>query len=80
MKKLLYFAIAFLTAGVVFAQYGKFTPQEKLIYAEKIIKDYYVDTVNEDKLVEAALKSMLEELDPHSAYSNPEETRELNEP
>ena len=80
MKKLLYFAIAFLTAGAVFAQYGKFTPQEKLIYAEKIIKDYYVDTVNEDKLVEAALKSMLEELDPHSAYSNPEETRELNEP
>ncbi|MDE5869460.1 MAG: S41 family peptidase, partial [Muribaculaceae bacterium] len=36
--------------------------------------------VNEEKLVEAAIKGMLEELDPHSAYSNAEETKELNEP
>lgn len=80
MKKLLYIAIALISTGALYAQFGKITPQEKLMYAEKIIAEYYVDTVNEDKLVESALKGMLEELDPHSAYSNPEETRELNEP
>jgi peptidase, S41 family len=48
--------------------------------AEAAVAQFYVDTVNEDQLVEAAIRSMLEELDPHSAYSNAEETRELNEP
>lgn len=53
---------------------------QKLRMAEAVISQFYVDTVNEDKLVEKAIISMLESLDPHSAYSNPEETRELNEP
>ena len=48
--------------------------------AEAAISQFYVDTVNENKLVEDAIKGMLEGLDPHSQYSNPEETRELNEP
>lgn len=48
--------------------------------AEAAVEQFYVDTVNEDKIVEAAIRSMLQELDPHSAYSTPEETRELNEP
>lgn len=52
----------------------------KLQMAEAAISQFYVDTVNEDKLVESAIKSMLETLDPHSSYSNPEETREMNEP
>ncbi len=55
-------------------------PNQKLRIAEAAVAQYYVDTVNEDKLVETAIRSMLESLDPHSAYSNPEETRELNEP
>lgn len=45
-----------------------------------MINQFYVDTVNEDKLVEDAIRGMLDKLDPHSAYSNAEETRELNEP
>lgn len=53
---------------------------QKLRMAEAAVAQFYVDTVNEDKLVETAIRGMLEELDPHSAYSNPEETRELNEP
>lgn len=52
----------------------------KLRMAEQAISQLYVDTVNENLLVESAIKAMLEELDPHSAYSNAEETRELNEP
>lgn len=53
---------------------------QKLIQAQWAINNHYVDTVNDDKLVEDAIKGMLEGLDPHSSYSTPEETRELQEP
>ncbi len=53
---------------------------QKLRAAEMAIAQLYVDSVNEEKLVEDAIKGMLEGLDPHSSYSNAEETRELNEP
>lgn len=48
--------------------------------AEAAVTQLYVDTLNEDKLVEDAIKGMLEGLDPHSSYTTPEETKELNEP
>lgn len=80
MKKLFYIILSVGIASGIFAQYRDLTPVEKLYNAEQIINAYYVDTVNENKLVESALRSMLEELDPHSSYSTPEETRELNEP
>lgn len=56
------------------------TPGQKLYMAESAIAQVYVDTVNEEEMVEAAIKGMLEQLDPHSSYSNAEETKELNEP
>ncbi len=62
------------------AQGVSLPPAHKLRMAESAISQFYVDTVNEEKIVESAIKSMLETLDPHSAYSNAEETRELNEP
>ncbi len=68
-------AIAFgLSAGV------DFTPQKKLNYAEQIIEGYYVDNVDADSIVESAIVAMLKNLDPHSTYSNAEETRDLTEP
>lgn len=54
--------------------------ESKLRYADKIIERYYVDSVNSDRLAEEAIKAMLKTLDPHSQYSNAEETRELTEP
>ena len=68
-----------IMAGAAFSS-AQMQPHHKLQMAENAISQLYVDSVNEEKLVEAAIKGMLEELDPHSAYSNPEETRELNEP
>ena len=59
---------------------NRFTPDQKLRYAEAIIENYYVDTVNTDTLVQEAIVGMLKTLDPHSAYSTPKETKELNEP
>ncbi len=52
----------------------------KLNMARAAIEALYVDTVNGDKLVEDAIRGMLEKLDPHSTYSDPKETKELNEP
>lgn len=81
MKKSLLFlgAVVLLTAtGLSRAQVVN--QNQKLRMAEAAISQFYVDTVNESKLVEDAIRGMLEGLDPHSQYSNPEETRELNEP
>ena len=52
----------------------------KLYNAEYAIRNLYVDTVNEDKLVENAIMGMLEKLDPHSSYTNAKETKALEEP
>ncbi|MCM1291372.1 MAG: S41 family peptidase [Prevotella sp.] len=79
MKKFfLFIAVGvLLTLGTSWAQ---FRPLDKLRLAENVITQFYVDTVNEDKLVEDGIRGMLKELDPHSSYSTPEETRQLNEP
>lgn len=53
---------------------------QKLVMAERAVAQFYVDSVNEDKLVEDAIVGMLKNLDPHSSYTSPEETREMNEP
>ena len=52
----------------------------KLTIAQLAITQLYVDSVDQKKLVENAINGMLSKLDPHSAYSNPEETRRMNEP
>ena len=53
---------------------------QKLLNAEYAITSLYVDSVNEDKLIEDAIKGMLESLDPHSTYTDAKETKELEEP
>ncbi|MDE6097088.1 MAG: S41 family peptidase [Muribaculaceae bacterium] len=79
-------SVIFLGAAALLALSGITKAQtyvnqnQKLRMAEAAISQFYVDTVNESKLVEDAIRGMLEGLDPHSQYSNPEETRELNEP
>ena len=64
------------------AQESKFlnSPARKLQLAEFAIANLYVDEVNEGKLVEEAIVKMLEQLDPHSTYSDPEEVKRMNEP
>lgn len=69
-----------MTCGIMHAQKTSMTENNKLRLAEVAIMQLYVDSVDETKLVEDAIRGMLESLDPHSQYSNPEETQELNEP
>lgn len=39
----------------------------------------YVDTLNNEKLIEEAIKKVLSELDPHSSYSSAEEMKSISE-
>jgi carboxyl-terminal processing protease len=41
------------------------------------VENHYVDPVERDKLLEGAIKGMVENLDPHSAYLPPEEWRQF---
>lgn len=51
----------------------------KLLAAENEIVKHYVDEVNEKKIVEEAIRGMLEKLDPHSTYMTQEEVKKANE-
>lgn len=77
MKKILY--ILLLAAVAQFSSAEEFTPAQKLRMAEYAIEKFYVDDVNSSELVENAIKGMLEHLDPHSSYTDPEETSEMTE-
>lgn len=52
----------------------------KLQMALYAVTNLYVDPTDEGKLVEDAIVGMLEKLDPHSTYTDPEETKEMTEP
>ena len=52
---------------------------QKLLVAEGAISALYVEEVDEKKIVEQAIKGMLEELDPHSTYLTPEENDKTSE-
>lgn len=82
MKKIFLF-VAFI--ALAFAVRGKngdyeLTPEQKMTYAERIIETYYLEDVDGNKLADEAIRAMLKTLDPHSAYSDPQETEELTQP
>ncbi len=78
-KALLNGALALLLPVCAFAQTDPLTvgKLEALFYQ---IDHMYVDSVNEKKLVDKAIVSILEELDPHSIYIPKEELDVVNEP
>ena len=83
MKKILFVVgIGLLLSLSINAQRSISMPKsmQKLLNAEYAITSLYVDSVNEDKLIEDAIKGMLESLDPHSSYTDAKETKELEEP
>ena len=51
----------------------------KLVYLFDLLRDRYVDTLNLKKLVEDAIPTIIEELDPHSVYISEQELGEVNE-
>ncbi len=81
MNKVIYSLIlSVLFCSCSFGQKNNNTNRQKLDMTLYAIQNLYVDTVNETKLVEDAITGLLEKLDPHSNYLNPEEVKEMNEP
>jgi len=85
MKKIIIVSLLLSGVYLAYAQQQQPTPQEmmninKLRIAYSAITHLYVDETDNGKLVEDAIKGMLEKLDPHSSYTNAEETRRMNEP
>lgn len=80
MKKIRLFALAIiiLSLGVTAQRMPK--SLQKLLNAQYAISNFYVDTINEDKVVEDAIIGMLEKLDPHSSYTDAKETKDMTEP
>ena len=58
---------------------GRNAPMQKLVNAEMAIKNMYVDSVDEQKLVEEGIRGMLKSLDPHSSYATKEEVKAMQE-
>jgi carboxyl-terminal processing protease len=50
-------------------------------YAEvlNLVSQYYVDTVDSEKLTESAINGLLQDLDPHSVYISTEQLKRVNE-
>ena len=79
MKKILSLMFTALLALSVAAQESMPASLYKLLTAGNIINRCYVDSVDDTKVVEEGIKAMLKQLDPHSTYTDPKETKALLE-
>ena len=81
MKRYIYLSLlCFFSFLPLSAQLKSDSPLRKLQIAEMAITNFYVDSVNEQKLSEDAIRGMLKGLDPHSTYTDAKETKAMNEP
>ena len=78
MKRILLAILLIATCTTLSAQQRQAI--EKLNNFYNYLSRNYVDEVHVDSLVEVAITATLHELDPHSAYSNAEEVKKMNEP
>lgn len=83
-RKILYtltLAIVCIAAATdIYAQRRELTPDQKLRMAQALIQSYYVEDVDGQQLTDEAIKAMLKTLDPHSSYTDADETKELTQP
>ncbi len=63
--------------GLGLSLQAQMNPKYKFEEALKLIQQNYVDQVNEEQLVDAAIKAMISDLDPHSRYTSREEAEQM---
>lgn len=80
MKRNLIIILCLFVAISLSAQFKMSEGSKKVATTMAVIENFYVDKVDDEKLAEDAIKSLLEKLDPHSTYISAEEVREMNEP
>jgi carboxyl-terminal processing protease len=73
-------ALTFLLLLITVPSFSQSIHAQKIVSLLNIIQFAYVDTVNEKKLSEDAIRAILKDLDPHSTYIPAEETKEAEEP
>ncbi len=80
MKKwILFFLIYIVVAQSINAQ-QLFTEQTlKFSRVMAFVEAFYVDSTNQEFLIEKAITEVLKNLDPHSTYINSEDVKEMNE-
>ncbi len=79
------FAFGLAAAGVVLAGFSGERSSAATSYEDlslfssvlRIVRDNYVDEVDESRLIRGAVRGMLAELDPHSSYLDPEAHQEM---
>lgn len=80
IKNLSLFGAATFLFCVTAAVSQPYAQPGKIDYALQAIKYAYVDTIDEKKITDEAIRAMVKNLDPHSVYIPLEELREMNEP
>ena len=78
MKKNIYITVLLLFFSFYVEAQRQTDASKKLSLATYLISTLYVDDIDEDKLTEDAIRSMLEQLDPHSTYLDPQEVKDMS--
>ena len=87
MKSFLKYFFLFISCNAVlsgFAQTGseakrKYDQADKFVEVMNLVRSYYTDTVDDEKLVEDAIAKTLEDLDPHSSYVRAKDVKRSEE-
>ncbi len=77
-----YLILSFVFVGSTFvsAQQSPSFSAYKFVRFLQYLSSDYVDTLNPNRMVDEAIISTLEKLDPHSVYISKDDVREMNEP
>ncbi|UCE06235.1 MAG: S41 family peptidase [bacterium] len=68
-----------LSRHFLFSADNSFEQIKRFMNVFNIVRSYYVEEVDAPKLVSGAIQGMLEQLDPHCVYIEPEKLKEINE-
>lgn len=59
--------------------YSSFAMHPQLDYIVQLISEHYVDTINQDILIENGIEGIIKSLDPHTVYIPPTDIESVNE-
>jgi len=80
MDRVKYFLVLLMAITTNIVVYAQWNPEAlKLAQVMDKVSRYYVDSIDDNEVVESTIVHMLHELDPHSSYLSKEELAQLNE-
>jgi len=80
MDRVKYFLVLLMAITTNIVVYAQWNPEAlKLAQVMDKVSRYYVDSIDDNEVVESTIVHMLHELDPHSSYLSKEELEQLNE-